>query len=317
MRKIVVVLLLLGLAFIISAMQMIIHKTDGSELSVDISEIESITFAETEDPGFSWCLIPAGDYTYGEDNTIQTIDYDFEIMKYEVTYGQYLVYLQQAYDDGLIYVLNNGVHGHYPGDEHYYYGDYRYYCMMNYFPFQHTAHISYTDGEFVLNPPPGYDDDDFLDHPVYNVMWFGAWHFAEYYGLRLPTEEEWEKAARGLTGYDFPWGNEITGSRANYNNSGGPYGNGTTPVGFYNGDVYGDFETIDSPSPFGVYDMAGNVFNWTDSWIASPSGNMQRVMKGGFFSSHENFVKSWYRDSTFPEAILRTPKVGFRCVRTR
>jgi formylglycine-generating enzyme required for sulfatase activity len=151
------------------------------------------------------------------------------------------------------------------------------------------------------------------DHPVVEVTWFGSWAFAEHYGFSLPTEEEWEKAARGNTGYDYPWGNSIDGSRANYSNSGDPFeGNDveTTPVGMYNGQIIQGFSTTDSPSSYGAYDLAGNIWEWTDSWLSDSSS--YRVRRGGGWSSGINNLRSWYRGSYIPTSGDGT--VGFRCV---
>ena len=92
----------------------------------------------------------------------------------------------------------------------------------------------------------------FENHPVVQVSWFGANAYANFYGLTLPTQEEWEKAARGNTGWDYPWGDAIDGSQANYWRSGDPFDNGPTPVGYYDGATHDGFKTTDSPSPFGL-----------------------------------------------------------------
>lgn len=260
-----------------------------------------------------WCYVAAGEYTWGEFDEIQTIDYDFEIMKYEVTNVQYLAYLEEAFTAGDIWIEDGDIYGFYEGDEYNANGEYIFYDLGTPVDFNY-AQISYESGSFVINVPPGYNPGDFDDHPVVEVSWFGANAYSEYYNFRLPTEYEWEKAARGMTGYDYSWGNEINGERANYWGSNDPWENGTTPVGFYNGQNYNGFQTIDSPSPYNCYDICGNVYDWTDSWRSETSS--ARILRGECWNNFgdENDLRTWYRhwgptDSSYDG-------IGFRCART-
>jgi len=167
----------------------------------------------------------------------------------------------------------------------------------------------YFDGSsFNINVSSGYNTGDFDDHPV-SCSWFRANAYAEYYGWKLPSEQEWEKAARGMTGYEYPWSDDISGDRVNYRDSGDPWDNGTTPVGYYN-DENG---TTDSPSPYGCYDMCGNVYDWTDSWYSLYAS---RVLRGGSWSSYSSdvYLRSWFRYVYFPAGT--SSNIGFRCART-
>jgi Sulfatase-modifying factor enzyme 1/Secretion system C-terminal sorting domain len=99
---------------------------------------------------------------------------------------------------------------------------------------------------------------------------------------------------------------------ANYAQSGDPFSEGTTPVGYYNGSLYGSFQTTNRPSPYGAYDMAGNVWEWTDSFYKgiSPNG---RILRGGSWAINSNYLQSWNRlPDNFPTS--GSFDFGFRCV---
>jgi len=108
--------------------------------------------------------------------------------------------------------------------------------------------------------PPGK-----ADHPVTYVNWNDATAYCHWAGKRLPTDEEWEKAARGTDGRIFPWGDEFDVTKANTPVRWQAIGHqgDTTPVGSF----------ADGISPYGLYDMTGNVWEWTSSWYQAYPGN--------------------------------------------
>jgi formylglycine-generating enzyme required for sulfatase activity len=149
-----------------------------------------------------------------------------------------------------------------------------------------------------------------------SVTWFGAWGYCGYYEASLPTEIQWEKAARGTDARPFPWGWEISRENANFYSSRDPFedmssfGSRTSPVGFYNGMDYEGYQTLDSASPYGLYDMAGNVWQWTGDVY---EGMHYRFMRGGSKDTYDMDLRVWVRNNATPTYF--SPGVGFRCVR--
>lgn len=137
------------------------------------------------------------------------------------------------------------------------------------------------------------------NHPVVWVTCEDAIAYASWSNKRLPTEAEWELAARGTQGLRFPWGNNYESRKCNCAETG--IGD-TTPVGQY--------ET--GRSPHHCYDMAGNVWEWTDSLYEA--NKVYRVLKGGSWFTMEDFTVSTYRYFDFPTA--RNGRYGFRCAKS-
>jgi formylglycine-generating enzyme required for sulfatase activity len=157
-------------------------------------------------------------------------------------------------------------------------------------------------------------------HPVVNVSWFDALVFCRWASdltnkqVRLPTEAEWEKAARGTDGRLYPWGNEFD---AQFLNCGEAKISGTTPVDGFSAGV----------SPYGVWDMAGNVWEWVNDWYKSdyyaervtlnpqgPETGYYKALRGGAWFSDQAHVRAADRTHFNPEN--RYDYVGFRVVLT-
>ncbi len=273
------------------------------------------TFDTGIDPN-SWAKIPAGEFYFGQHEDVETTD-AYEIMITDVTSAQYADFLNAAFAAGYVKVDGEQIVGFYPGDE--------------FHGVKHEEKIEAGDWLFIpLNDPSQriqFDGKTFTvqagyeNHPMTTVTWFGAWGYCEYYDYRLPTEMEWEKAGRGpATGSGatrpFPWGDEILRENANFYSSRDPFedmssvGSRTSPVGFYNGKNYDGYQTLDSASPYGLYDMAGNVWQWTGDVY---EGMHYRFMRGGSKDTYDMDLRLWVRNNATPTYV--SPGVGFRCVK--
>ena len=262
----------------------------------------------------SWVTVPAGEFLWGQFDEEAEVDHDFDIMVTHVTNTQYAEYLTAQLAAGTIRIDGGHVVGHYPGDV--FHGA-RHEKEIPEGDYPHVALRA--DGSRIVVAPDGGTTivDGYVNHPVTMVTWFGARAYCESVGGRLPTEKEWEKAARGTEdNRPFPWGDELEKNRANYYSStdifekvAGRRGD-TTPVGFYNGNTYEGFATLSNASPFGAYDMVGNVWQWMGD---VREGTHDRYLRGGSMRDHAYVLRIWSRNSARPD--YEGPSIGFRCVR--
>jgi len=192
--------------------------------------------------------------------------------------------------------------------------------------------------KFVLatNRPPlldwQYDGGNFQEsmasHPVMHVSWYDADAYCQWAGKRLPTSAEWEKAARGEDGRIYPWGNQPAGlSRANFGRTGlsGPVRDRPERLLLYPPIISVD-KYENAVSPYGVYQMSGNVAEWTADWYdpdyykkapdrnpKGPERGTQKAFRGGGWIDSTPSVRPAQRNGADPNTKMNW--LGFRCAR--
>ena len=271
-------------------------------------EQEPLTYeiVESEDNfGFTWNYIPSSRFTWSSDNQEENIDYDYWILKYKVTNLQFIEFLN-AQPNASLQLTSGGIYGHYIPDSTdtiFDEDDYLFYQFIDSTSYYNYGLIKWEVDKYVV-------DEVYNNHPVVNVTWFGANAFANYYNYELPDEYEWEKAARGDTGCDYPWGgfygDEIS-LYSNYFDSGDSFDNGTTPIDYFIND------STSNQSPYGVIDMSGNAYEWTNSWFDLESGKTVRTQRGGSWKSPAYSLRSWNR--YYNEPYTGSPRFGFRLLK--
>lgn len=211
--------------------------------------------------------VPKGPFLYGDERTRTVIDRDYWIDKYPVTNEKYRAFMSA---------------GGYEKQQYWSFEGWKWKTENN------------------VAAPEFWNDIKWnkADHPVVGVSYYEAEAFAKWAGKHLPTEQEWEKAARGEDGRQYPWGEEFDKSRCNSDESG--IGHTTSVTQYPNG-----------VSPYGCHDMAGNVWEWCAGWYDNQKSG-GRVLRGGSWLDSPGRVRVSERFYNLED--FRDFFIGFRLV---
>ncbi|MCJ7513055.1 MAG: formylglycine-generating enzyme family protein [Anaerolineales bacterium] len=277
-------------------------------VNTEVPSMGSTRMSETD--GMTLVYVPSGDFTMGSDSSsyanerpVHTVFLDaYWIDQTEVTNDMFGAFVAQT--------------GYQADAEN---------AGSSYGYDPNTGKTERTQGagwQHPLGPDSGLSD--LAEHPVVHVSWNDARAYCEWAGRRLPTEAEWEKAARGTDGRTFPWGNAFDGSRLNSAdvNLGAGRGNSDFDDGFQLTSPVGSYPQ--GASPYGALDLVGNVWEWVNDWVdeayyqSSPSANPggpdsgeYRVLRGGSWHDPEDGNRAAYRGWASPADTDIT--LGFRC----
>jgi serine/threonine-protein kinase len=236
----------------------------------------------TDDKGVLMRLVPSGEFTMGSDHDADTSNAEHDIYLDAFYMDEYEV-TNARYED----CVTAGV------------------CEPPHF----------TKSDFR---PGYYGNEEFDNYPVIYIDWYMARTYCDTWrGARLPTEAEWEKAARGTDGRTYPWGEGITCDQANYD--------GESDIASYcvgETSEVGEYES--GKSPYGLHDMAGNVFEWVISIPKSYPYDAaddredltrggSRVIRGGSWNEGPDDLQVFYRSWIGPDQS--ESEIGFRCAR--
>lgn len=168
------------------------------------------------------------------------------------------------------------------------------------------------DGGYLRHWNGNSYDPQLDNHPIYNLSWPAAAAYVKWAGKRLPTEAEWERAARGPEGFRFAYGNEYDATKANT----GYRRQGTVPVGSY------------APNGYGIYDLTGNVMEWCADWFADnyyaaspdrnplgPDSGPSHVLRGGSWGYEGDQCATTFRFFITPPIgdLACVDRIGLRC----
>ena len=210
-------------------------------------------------------------------DSLMTIDYDYQMMKNLVTNAQFLEFLLILVDRELIDVVSGEIRYNFDPSVNPYPVSLYDQDLIDGWGWNQRIYYVYLEPDWsqriYTNATTYLIEEGYGDHPVQKVTPLGMQLFAEYYGLRLPMWKEYIKAARGMETGDYVWGSEcdwivdvegFLSPRVNHGGSGDPWessnnDSNTTPVGYYNGTNYNGFQTINTPSAYGLYDIHGAI----------------------------------------------------------